>query len=182
MKIDTHHIPSSGLDLVFDTPAEHFPALGDLISKGECDFDGPTAFRLKAMEEKDFISVRGTVSATLRIACSRCLEIYDHPLKSDFSLTCSNKIPQDIHREDKGEIELTAEQIGVLFFEGDEIDLKDALQEQVVLAIPYRPLCSAQCKGLCSGCGQNLNQSACQCDAKPQDGPFAVLKNLKLSE
>jgi uncharacterized protein len=182
MKINIHHIPSMGLDLVFEKPAHFFPALQEMIQRGECDFGGPVSIQLRIREEKDFIKVEGHLMAMLHLACARCLNLYDNPVDCRFTLTYSNRIPSDVHRKGAGEIELTAEQIGVLFFKGDEIDLTEALQEQVVLAIPFRPLCREQCKGLCSQCGKDLNQGPCQCGNQKQDGPFAVLKDLTLPE
>ena len=40
--------------------------------------------------------------------------------------------------------------------EGDLIDLEPALRDQVVLALPFQPLCSDDCPGLCPECGARL--------------------------
>jgi uncharacterized protein len=182
MKIETHRIPSTGLELAYDVPADHFPTIGQMIQDKEVDFDGPISFVLTVVEEKDFFRVRGRITTTLKLACGRCLEVYGAPVDSRFSLTYSNKIPNDLQPGETGDIELTAEQIGVVFFEGDRIDFKEALQEQVVLAVPFRPLCGERCKGLCAGCGQNLNQAPCQCQPKDPEGPFSALKALQLRD
>jgi uncharacterized protein len=182
MKIETHHIPSGGLDLSYDVPAETFPALKELSDKGECGFETPISVHLEVTQEKDFIKTRGDLSTTLKLACARCLAEYEQRIQSRFSLNHSKQIPTDLHPSDKDEIELTAEQIGVLFYKGDEIDFTEAVQEQVVLAIPYRPLCSKECQGLCPSCGKDLNQGPCQCSRETSDGPFAALKGLKFTE
>ncbi len=180
MKIQIHHIPSSGLDLDYEKPADYFASLRELIAVGECDFEGPISIQLRVSVEKDFVKVRGRLKATLKLPCARCLEVFDTAVDSRFVLNYSKKIPIDVHKADTDGIELTAEQIGVLFFKADEIDFTEAVQEQIVLAIPYRPLCSQTCKGLCAGCGKDLNQGPCQCRTEALQGPFAVLKDLKL--
>lgn len=40
--------------------------------------------------------------------------------------------------------------------EGDLIDIEPALRDTVVPALPFRPVCSPQCPGLCSECGARL--------------------------
>ena len=61
-----------------------------------------------------------------------------------------------------------------------EIDLTEAVQEQILLSLPLRPLCREDCKGLCPGCGEDLNKGACGCSGKAVDPRLAVLGNLKL--
>jgi uncharacterized protein len=53
------------------------------------------------------------------------------------------------------------------------------MQEQFYLALPMKPLCVADCKGLCPSCGTNLNKSVCGCQAAWDDPRLAALKALK---
>ena len=50
------------------------------------------------------------------------------------------------------------------FYENDEIDLGQLMQEQFYLALPMKPLCKDDCKGLCPNCGTNLNKATCDCN------------------
>ena len=77
---------------------------------------------------------------------------------------------------------MSAEEAGLIPYGGDEIDLLEGLQEQVVLSIPYRTLCRDTCKGLCPKCGTDLNQRDCQCREESRDPRFEALKHLKLPE
>lgn len=180
MKIEIHHIPSHGLDLAFEKRADSFASLKQLMENGEGHFVAPIAFDLNVMPMRDFIRVKGSFKTMVRQACVRCLVDFEHPLKSRFSLNFSKEIPKDLHHKDKEGIELTAQQIGIIYYEGDEIDFTDVLQEQVVLSMPYNPICSKGCKGLCHQCGQDLNKNKCKCRERKNDGPFAALKKLKL--
>lgn len=69
----------------------------------------------------------------------------------------------------------------------DLIDLTDEIREALLLAIPSRFKCSDHCKGICTGCGANLNTEKCSCSAKkkkktppPADDAWSALDGLKL--
>ena len=49
------------------------------------------------------------------------------------------------------------------FIEGMVVDVSALAREALVLAMPERVLCSPLCKGLCVGCGVDLNRERCQC-------------------
>jgi uncharacterized protein len=130
--------------------------------------------------ERDIIRVDGHLSTTLRLNCSRCLETFAQCLEQDFTLRYSNRIPEDLRTGGKEEIELTGELIGLIFFQGEEIDLGEELEQQVVLNLPFKPLCRESCKGLCPWCGIDLNRKPCRCKAPDSPTPFDKLKKLKL--
>jgi uncharacterized protein len=44
-----------------------------------------------------------------------------------------------------------------------EIDLRAALRELWLLAVPGFLLCTEECRGLCPTCGKNLNAGPCDC-------------------
>jgi uncharacterized protein len=48
-----------------------------------------------------------------------------------------------------------------------EIDLRQALREEVLLALPQFVECRPDCKGLCPTCGANLNEGPCGCGKAP---------------
>ena len=179
MKIEVQHIPAQGTQLAYLKPAKEFAVLKSLQEEGECNFITPITIELAVLPERELIRVDGLVSATVQLVCSRCLEPYEHPLRRRFRLRFSRDIPVDVHSGENGEVELTAEQIGLIFFKEDTIEIKDAIQEQIVLSIPYKPLCREDCKGLCPQCGADLNQSPCGCPTEVSGNPFEVLKNLQ---
>jgi uncharacterized protein len=72
--------------------------------------------------------------------------------------------------------------MGLIYFEGEKINLQDGIQEQIILAFPIKALCEDNCKGLCSSCGNDLNEGDCGCNRRPTDNRFAALKNLKLNK
>jgi uncharacterized protein len=179
MKIETQHIPPQGLVIRRRIQATDFETLNLLMANEEADFTGTIDIDLSVVPLRDLIQVEGSVRTRVRLECSRCIESFDAPLHRQFALSYSRKIPEDLHRSKADGIELTAQQIGVILYQGDEIDLRDALAEQVVLALPFKPLCDEACQGLCPGCGANLNQEACRCGTKTAAGPFDALKKLR---
>jgi uncharacterized protein len=181
MKIHVHQIPSSGLDLKFEENAERFASVKALMDSGECGFATPVAVVLQVTPLPDMIRVKGRITTTTRQACVRCLESFSRPLESLFTLDYSETIPAELHRDESASVELTAQQIGMVHYQGDEIDFSDAIQEQIVLAVPYLPLCRKDCKGLCARCGCNLNMEDCRCGDQDPGGPFDVLKSMKWS-
>ncbi len=180
MKIEIQHIPSHGTTRIFKKEAKAFATLKKLMSNGEYRFAVPITIELVVRPEHDLFKIQGHLATTVQLACSRCLESYDSYLKRRFTLRFSRKIPQDLHGRDDQGVELTADQIGLMFFKGDEIDISGAIEEQVVLALPYKPLCREDCKGLCLHCGLNLNRESCRCHNEVSPSPFRVLKKLKL--
>ncbi len=104
------------------------------------------------------------------------------PLRSRFDLTYVNRIPGVQEDDEQDEVEISAQEMGLIYFEGEEINLQNGIQEQVILAFPIKALCKKACKGLCSSCGKDLNKGDCGCNHQPSDPRFAALKNLKLKK
>lgn len=55
------------------------------------------------------------------------------------------------------------------FYSGDSIELDDFVRETVVMNVPGKILCSDDCAGLCPGCGTNLNDKKCGCNAEDKE-------------
>ncbi len=65
------------------------------------------------------------------------------------------------------------------FFDGEVVEVDQLVAEQIFLALPVKVLCTDNCKGICPGCGANLNEEACRCKAGGRQSPFAKLKLIK---
>lgn len=62
----------------------------------------------------------------------------------------------------------------------DEIDLRPAIREQWLLAVPTFVLCREDCKGLCPTCGADLNVGACGCPPRVSvDSRWDALRALQ---
>ncbi len=43
------------------------------------------------------------------------------------------------------------------------LDIDSDIREEILLNFPMKVLCSPDCKGICPGCGVNLNKEECRC-------------------
>ncbi len=182
MYIRIEQIEEEGLTLEFEEKPEIFPVRSEMINQGVSKFVAPIKTALRAIRIGDMIEVKGEINTLIRLPCGRCLKAYETPLNSRFDLTYMRRIPDAQEDEEQEEVEISAEEMGLSFFQGEEINLQNGIQEQVVLAFPIKALCRENCKGLCSSCGNDLNKGDCGCDRLLPDGRFAALKNLKLDE
>lgn len=127
------------------------------------------------------VEVEGTAETEVKLVCSRCLTEFAQPVTTRFALTFTEELPQ-FEGEDEEEVELSAEDMGLSLFDGEEIDLRDAIAEQVIMSLPLRPLCSEGCKGLCQFCGADLNEGDCGCQPSPFNAKFDALKAFKVGK
>ena len=59
-----------------------------------------------------------------------------------------------------------------------ELDMRPALREQWLLAVPAFVQCREDCQGLCPTCGADLNAGACEC-APATDSRWDTLRNVR---
>jgi uncharacterized protein len=119
--------------------------------------------------------VAGHLTGELELTCSRCLEPFTLPVVSDFDL---RYVPRT-ENAGEGEQEVDEDDLTTAFYDDDRIDLGGLITEQFQLALPMKPLCSENCKGLCPQCGTNLNTGACGCSETWEDPRLAALRALK---
>jgi uncharacterized protein len=121
------------------------------------------------------IRVVGDLATSVEMACARCLEPVTREVTRNYELLYR---PQgtDAGRE---EISVTQAEAEIGYYQGDGIDLKDVMREQILLAVPMKVVCREECKGLCPQCGHNLNQGECKCAQPVGDARWAALKSLK---
>lgn len=62
------------------------------------------------------------------------------------------------------------------------VDLAPLIRELILLETPTKPLCRADCQGLCQQCGANLNEGDCGCVEETLDPRLAVLQQLLKDE
>ncbi len=181
MRIRIDDLPVAGLRLEDRLEIAYFPALISLTKQGECLFHSPVDAKLSIIPVAGMFRVEGKLRTAVGLTCSRCLDAFSYSLASHFHVTYTRDLPgaADTRPEEQ---ELKAEEMGLVPFEGEEIDFRDMLQEQVILSIPMQPRCRNECRGLCAQCGVNLNRKTCDCRSETVDPRLAVLKNLKLKK
>ena len=113
------------------------------------------------------------VTSRVHLECSRCLEEFVLPLSTGFDLVFHReeraKLPEGMDEEDFVMLTDTLE---------TRYDIFPRVRESILLDLPIRFLCGEDCKGLCSRCGANLNEGACDCPGKEPDPRWNGLKKL----
>lgn len=163
-----------GVDRVtrrFD-PAEFGPAEGEFRIVAPVDLD------LEVSKDANRVQLTGRVRTTLELGCGRCLDRFEVPVDDAVDALL---VPADTSRG-VGEHEVTAEDLGVSFYKDDAIDLGEVMREQFYLALPMKPLCQAECRGLCPVCGVNRNREACSCQSEWVDPRLEALKRFTSSQ
>lgn len=140
------------------------------------------------------VHASGTMRGEIVVACSRCVGpariAIDEDVQATFMPAAELETDEETGEKapaanghavtaDDG-VELDAEDLDVYPYEGEHVDLEPILREQLVLAVPFAPLCREDCKGLCPQCGVDLNVDPSHACEKPVDPRFAALKGLKL--
>ena len=153
-----------------------YPALVKAQESGECKFSSPISIALSIAREYDHIRLHGGISTSVKLTCSRCLVEYAADIASRFTIFYT----KSVESQPEDEVELGEEDLISVSYSGDEIDFADEIAEQVLLEIPYKPLCSEECKGLCFSCGTDLNNAVCSCGTNTVSMTFSPLQGLKV--
>ncbi len=99
------------------------------------------------------VTFHGVLNSCVEQVCARCLDKIQNKVAASFDLS------YDIHGR-------------------ETVDATDDLRDILILGHPERFLCRAECKGICGGCGANLNREACRCkkSVPVKATPFEQLK------
>lgn len=183
MQINVNHIPEKGYSETFTREASFFRELRLLEETEEYQFTAPVTTMLSiAVTIDKRIEILGHVKTIVKMPCARCLDPFKCKIETDFKLLYSD-IQSDFHNTDESlteeGYEVLPNEIETEFYSGDIITVTDAVQEQVIMALPPQALCDEACKGLCTKCGVNLNRSECACETESGHPAFAALKALK---
>lgn len=161
----------------------------EVLQSGVIDYGGsirqlgsmPVSGRAELIEEHrgphqtiQDIRLRTQYEGRFSLNCARCLEPVAHPLKERVDLLFRPR-GADARASDHA-ISTSDTEIG--YYENGGLALEDVLREQVLLSLPVRALCRQDCKGLCPGCGRNLNLEVCICEA-PSDPRWTALADLR---
>jgi uncharacterized protein len=166
------------VDLEEEMPASHFPSLIEVEKAGEASFIEPVRSRVSAVWEYDHVRATGSVQSAVRLSCSRCLAEYELPISSDFTIFYTESKGEELDEE----VELSDVELISATYSGEEIDMDPEIAEQVLLEVPYKPLCSESCRGLCPQCGADLNAGDCGCDRGQINPKMAALKKIKIEK
>jgi len=135
MKIQINRIPQAG-GLNLD---EVWNAKTSDLDTGSVKFTSPINIAVYAEKGYNNVTLFVKLSATIELVCGRCLESYMFSLNKDFKLYYTLERNQN------------------------DLNPDVEIRQEIILTYPVKALCSKDCKGLCSGCGKDLNKEKCIC-------------------
>jgi uncharacterized protein len=160
-----------GTSLVYDIHEENIQLDEDI------KVIGPLIGHVRMRRTNQGLLVDGWVELTLELSCNRCLKDFEQPMHVNFeeqfypTVDVVSGMPLPSFDEDE-------------IFPIDahhQVDLTEAIRQNVLLALPMVTICQEDCKGLCSQCGQDLNLGTCECEPEV-DTRLSVLKTLLQNE
>ena len=144
------------------------------LKDGEARLAGPVTGRVRLHRTNQGIYVDGTVHVPVAWECDRCLkpvvETVTFPLREQYYPTIDVNTGAPVDPLD--------DELAFPIDHNHLLDLREAIRQNLVLALPDRALCSEDCKGLCAQCGKDLNEGPCDCQPEVADDRFATLREL----
>ncbi|WP_459909619.1 YceD family protein [Desulfotomaculum defluvii] len=137
------------------------------LSGQEFTFVGPVEAFGEIVNRNDTFLLKGEAKAVVSTCCVRCLEPFQIELHSILNEIYGKT--KDLQNPDDELIE----------FDGNVLNIEPEVVKSLLMEIPMRLVCSPECRGLCQGCGCNLNIKQCDCENKAIDPRLAVLKKLQ---
>ena len=145
MVIDVKKLKYSGKD----TCSFHFEYEADdsAITLPDAVYSAPVSVTGTLTLGGNAVFVEGEIEYSLNAKCSRCLDdVIFHNIVEFDERYSEDKTDDDAYLYAKGLVDLT-----------------DMVNEKLLLSFPYSVLCKEGCKGICPGCGVNLNREECKC-------------------
>lgn len=144
------------------------------LRDGEAKLAGPVTGQARLHRTNQGIYVDGTVNVPVELECTRCLKTFTttmmFPLREQFYPTVDvvTGLP----------VAAPEDELAFPIDHNHLLDLREAIRQNLVLALPMQTLCSEECKGLCSQCGHDLNEGPCDCQPETGDDRFSSLREL----
>ena len=160
-----------GLSKIIDCPGASVPFstsidLSDLRFGTCCSVTEPVNAEGVVRNTAGVLMMTGMVKTCIHGICDRCATQFSREMEIPINVVLVTELADEDNEDE-----------WVFPLEGDSADLEDIIRTVFVLNMDSKLLCKEDCKGLCCGCGKNLNQEACSCQ-KELDPRFAALKQL----
>ncbi|MEA2066283.1 MAG: DUF177 domain-containing protein [Thermotogota bacterium] len=140
--------------------------------------DEPIYVDVFLYKEKNSVIVSGTVKTKVIEKCARCLKDVIVPINGTVEAVYlpARKFFKEVDSGASEDLENT------LPLDSDILDLSERVLEAIIVEIPFKVLCSENCRGLCPICGINLNENPdhnCEQKNESNDKWHKLLSDLK---
>ncbi len=112
------------------------------------------------------LMMQGTIKTCIHGVCDRCAGDFSREVEIPLDVVLVSELANE-ENEDEWVFDL----------KGDSADLEEIVRTVFVLNMETQLLCKSDCKGICGGCGRNLNYESCTCE-KQVDPRLAALRQL----
>ena len=131
--------------------------------------------RLRLTRFDKGVWAKGELEVSVDVLCSRCLNSFRQPIKTSIY---EEFRPSVAEKEDWLLSEVESEEGASTINEHHILDLGEAVRQSLIVDRPLKPLCRADCKGICPTCGSDRNLNPCLCEARPTNPQWAALVEL----
>ncbi|MFH1503780.1 MAG: DUF177 domain-containing protein [Candidatus Omnitrophota bacterium] len=134
MKVSVESIGNDILKVSEDIPAESWE-----MDSQDVKFVNNIHLDCKFRKADGEIFAEASITICREITCSRCLCRISQTTERNFEKSyIINKLKDYLH-------------------------IDSDIREEILLDFPMKVLCCSDCKGICAGCGANLNSESCKC-------------------
>jgi len=154
-------------------PPEAFPP-----ADGDFRIVEPVDLALRITKDSRKVRLTGRLKTTLGVDCSRCLDPFVVPVDAEIDQMFLPEGTEVAGGSDDDDEDGQQADAGVSFYKDDTIDLGGLMRDEFYVALPMKPLCKEDCKGLCPVCGVNWNRETCTCKQEWTDPRMDSLKTL----
>lgn len=146
------------------------PADDPLWEGSDLRFRGPLRVSGKAsLAGSGEVLVEAAIRGELEQECRRCLKPVHTPVELD-ALLVFGAVDEEVGED--GEIH-------PMDPEALELDVGEAVREELILNIAPFVVCDPECRGLCPRCGVDRNKETCECTLEEPDPRWDALRALK---
>ena len=139
-------------------------SLADEELYGEKPFQTPIVVEGSVKNSTGIVKLKATADFVFYGSCDRCAT----DLQSKITIPVEHILVATLNNSEDGSF---------ILVENMRLDLDELVTEDIFLELPSKQLCKEDCKGLCTFCGQNLNEGQCSCK-KPIDPRLEALSRL----
>ncbi|MBR4109085.1 MAG: DUF177 domain-containing protein [Oscillospiraceae bacterium] len=160
-----------GLSKIIDRPGESIDFsvsvdLSDLLYGTSYPVSEPVLASGTVRNTAGVLVMTGSITTCLHGICDRCASDFTRDVEFPIDVVLVEELSNEENEDE-----------WVFPLEGQCADLEDIVRTVFVLNMDSKLLCKPDCKGVCGGCGRNLNIEPCICQ-KEIDPRFAALRQL----
>jgi uncharacterized protein len=145
----------------------------DEVALDDLKVVGPIAGHARMRRTNQGLLIDGWVDLTLELTCTRCLKDFEQPMH----VTFAEQFYPTIDIVTGAPMPAFDEEEIFPIDDHHQVDLTEAVRQNVLIALPMVTICREDCKGLCAQCGKDLNLGPCDC--KPEaDTRWSALEKL----